>query len=587
MNIGIRLAVCFSSLMMFMIGLSVVSMNTVNGARENLSTINDVNSVKQRHAINYRGSVHDRPIAIRDVVLLDTEAGRQEQVTLIEVLAETYAQNELALDLLLDDASISTFDEIEIDARIDAVQARTNPVVENIIRLMNEGERDLAHTLLLEEASPLFSEWLGVINEYIDLQEARSQTISASVTETVEAYASMAVAILAAALALALVAAVVTTRSITAPLRSLGDVLVKMTEGQGQIDSKLLARKDEVGGLAQKITALNTSIDTKNQSEAAHRDEISRQVGFVVERLSNGISRLSNGDLKFEISEPFADQYETLRTDFNSLVARLASTMSSVIEISSSIRSGSAEIAQASNNLSQRTENQAATLEETAGALDIITTSVKSAVDGIKNVERITLDARGQAETSGKIVENGVAAMNAISNSSTQISKIIGVIEDIAFQTNLLALNAGVEAARAGEAGRGFAVVASEVRALAQRSSEAAKEIKTLIAESSQHVADGVDLVGKTGQSLGQIIEQVNHISELVTKIAESSAEQSLGLTEINTGVYQLDQVTQQNAAMVEESTAAASVFQRDAKTLSETVAFFNTDTVVAFERAS
>lgn len=587
MNIGIRLAMCFSILMIFMIGLSGVSLNTVNGARENLSTINDVNSVKQRHAINYRGSVHDRAIAIRDVVLLDTEAERQEQATLIETLAKTYTENETALDLLLDDASVSTFDEIEIDARIDDVQARTNPIVENIIRLMNEGERDLAHTLLLEEAAPLFSEWLGVINEYIDLQEARNQTIGASVTETVEAYASMAVAILVAALALALIAAVFTTRSITVPLRSLGDILFEMTEGQSEIDDKLLARKDEVGGLAHKITALNTSIETKNQSEAAHRNETSRQVSFVVDRLSDGISRLSNGDLNFKISEPFADQYEQLRTDFNSLVARLASTMASVIEISSSIRSGSAESAQASNNLSHRTENQAATLEETAGALDTITTSIKSAADGIKNVERITLDAREQAETSGKIIKTGVAAMNAISNSSTQISTIIGVIDDIAFQTNLLSLNAGVEAARAGEAGRGFAVVASEVRALAQRSSEAAKEIRNLIDESSQHVAEGVNLVDQTGQSLGQIIEQVNHISELVTKIAESSIEQSSSLTEINTSVYQLDQVTQKNTAMVEETTAAALVFQRDAKTLSDTVAFFNTETVVAFERAS
>jgi methyl-accepting chemotaxis protein len=200
---------------------------------------------------------------------------------------------------------------------------------------------------------------------------------------------------------------------------------------------------------------------------------------------------------------------------------------------------------------------------------------VKSAAEGARSVENIMEEAKQEAENSGVVVQSAVSAMTEIEQSSTHIAQIISVIDDIAFQTNLLALNAGVEAARAGEAGRGFAVVASEVRALAQRSSDAAMEIKTLISDSSRQVERGVDLVGKAGDALTNIVERVNHISKLVTDIAEGAVEQSTGLGEINTGVVQLDQVTQQNAAMVEEATAAGHMLNSDATKLAELVANF------------
>jgi methyl-accepting chemotaxis protein len=228
-----------------------------------------------------------------------------------------------------------------------------------------------------------------------------------------------------------------------------------------------------------------------------------------------------------------------------------------------------------SDDLSRRTENQAATLEETAAAMDELTASVRSAANGAREVEGVVGNARKDAEESEPVVKNAVAAMTEIESSSEEISQIIGVIDDIAFQTNLLALNAGVEAARAGEAGRGFAVVASEVRALAQRSSDAAKQIKTLISESSGQVERGVSLVGQAGDVLTKIAGHINHISGLVGEIASGAEEQSIGLGEINIGVTQLDKVTQQNAAMVEEATASSHALNGDATELSEVVSRF------------
>jgi methyl-accepting chemotaxis protein len=239
------------------------------------------------------------------------------------------------------------------------------------------------------------------------------------------------------------------------------------------------------------------------------------------------------------------------------------------------IRTGSDEIANASDDLSRRTEQQAASLEETAAALDEITATVKKTADGASQVSKVVTEARSEAQRSGQVVSDAVAAMGQIEASSLQITQIIGVIDEIAFQTNLLALNAGVEAARAGEAGRGFAVVASEVRSLAQRSAEAAKEIKGLISASSTQVGQGVTLVGDAGRALASIVGKVGEIDALISEISASASEQATGLTQVNSAVNQMDQVVQQNAALVEQATAASHALRGEAAELERLLARF------------
>lgn len=360
------------------------------------------------------------------------------------------------------------------------------------------------------------------------------------------------------------------------PLQDVGKLVNEIADGHYEQSSAHLSRGDEIGSIARNVDNLREQLAAAREEEEA-RHAAQEEQKRVVDRLSDGLQRLSQGDLTRTIDQPFAPDYEALRNNYNQSIKTLVGIIDSVVDTSGRIRGNSEEISQSSSDLSRRTESQAATLEETAAALDELTASVRSAAEGARQVEGIVSDARATAEQGGEVVGAAVDAMSRIESSSEQIAQIIGVIDDIAFQTNLLALNAGVEAARAGEAGRGFAVVASEVRALAQRSSEAAQEIKGLISESSQQVTQGVDLVGRTGEELNKIIESVSNISGHVSSIATGAEEQSISLGEINTGVTQLDQVTQHNAAMVEESSAAAQILRNDANDLANQVSVFKT----------
>ncbi|HTI00141.1 MAG TPA: methyl-accepting chemotaxis protein [Acidisoma sp.] len=295
-----------------------------------------------------------------------------------------------------------------------------------------------------------------------------------------------------------------------------------------------------------------------------------------VERIGSALAGLANGKLNQHLDAPLLPELDQLRVDLNSAFAALQQTMRKVGQNTHSVKSTSSEILSSTSDLSRRTEQQAASLEQTAAALEQITATVKKAAEGTRQARAIVSGAKIEAEKSGGIVQQAVKSMDGIESSSHKISQIIGVIDEIAFQTNLLALNAGVEAARAGDAGKGFAVVAQEVRGLAQRSAEAAKEIKALISTSTQQVAAGVNLVGQTGQALDRIITHVGEIDSAVTDIAASANEQSTALSEINTAVSQMDRATQQNAAMVEQATAACHGLANDAAELSGLISAFD-----------
>lgn len=327
--------------------------------------------------------------------------------------------------------------------------------------------------------------------------------------------------------------------------------------------------------IGQDVTAAERDIEAADKRRA----ELEARQSEVVESLSVALRKVSQGDLTARIERAFAQEYEGLRADFNSAIDNLCSVVGSVTEMAVNVRKEAVEISSSAESLSQRTERTAATLEQTAAALDELTSSVGSAAEGANRADGVVSEARDHAVRSGEVVREAVAAMSEIEGSAGKIAKIIDVIEDIAFQTNLLALNAGVEAARAGEAGRGFAVVASEVRALAQRSSDAAREINDLISSSGVQVQRGVELVDRAGKALEQIVASVTEISDLVGGIAVSSREQSTGVSEINTAMNQLDQATQQNAAMFEETTAASQSLTRLAESLNDAVKRFDTGT--------
>lgn len=365
-----------------------------------------------------------------------------------------------------------------------------------------------------------------------------------------------------------------TARSVVHPLERLGAAMQRVSDRDYAVVLTDQNRGDEVGTLSKALMRFRDKLQASDLA-AEERKALQAEQAQVVARLSTALTQLADGDLTDTITTPFHGEYDQLRQDFNRTVENLNETIGSVVLRAADIRQRSDGMSKSSDDLSRRTENQAATLEETAAALDELTASVKSAANGAREVEGVVGNAQKDAKASEPVVKNAVLAMTEIEKSSEEISQIIGVIDDIAFQTNLLALNAGVEAARAGEAGRGFAVVASEVRALAQRSSDAAKQIKGLISESAGQVERGVNLVGQAGEVLTKIAGHINHISGLVEEIAAGAQEQSIGLGEINVGVTQLDKVTQQNAAMVEEATASSHALNGDAGDLTERVMRF------------
>jgi methyl-accepting chemotaxis protein len=315
--------------------------------------------------------------------------------------------------------------------------------------------------------------------------------------------------------------------------------------------------------------------ERRTQAEIAAAAAAQRQV---VEQLAAKLKALAAGALTARLDTSFPPDYEALRQDFNSAVETLRAAMRGIAANAASVRAGAQEITTASDDLSRRTEHQAATLEQTAAALDSITGTVQKTAEGAQAARAIVTAATEGATHSGDVVRQAIEAMGRIEESSRQIGNIIGVIDEIAFQTNLLALNAGIEAARAGDAGRGFAVVATEVRALAQRSADSAREIKALISTSTKQVDVGVQLVGETGTALVEIAAQIAKLNGLVAQIAAAAHEQSAGLREVNVAVNQMDQVTQQNAAMVEQSTAASHGLAGEAQELARLVGQFQLD---------
>ncbi|MGO4404229.1 methyl-accepting chemotaxis protein [Bosea sp. RAF48] len=398
----------------------------------------------------------------------------------------------------------------------------------------------------------------------------------------------------------------VLSRRANGMLHSLKDSMDGLVSGHLDTAIEHQERSDEVGSMARSLVVFRDAARAKEAMEAdklraeeeaadhrsaadgerrrneTERADHARVQAGVVQALGTGLERLSGGDLTYRIDAAFSAEYVKLKDDFNAAIAKLQDAMRQIATNTESMKAGSTEISQAADDLAGRTEQQASSVEETATALDELTATVRQTAESARLANHATEQVKTEAEQSTSIVRDAVTAMGGIEKSAQEISQIVGVIDEIAFQTNLLALNASVEAARAGDAGKGFAVVASEVRALAQRSASAAKEIKTLIDASAIEVEKGVALVGQTGGALQRMASEITRVTGLVAEIAGAAQEQASGLQEVNSAVGEMDQATQQNAAMAEQSTAAAHSLSQEADRLSALVARFQLGSDVA-----
>jgi methyl-accepting chemotaxis protein len=469
----------------------------------------------------------------------------------------------------------------ELLADVDALKTVGGELIK--AHATNDKQLFDAMSARLEEITIQFSAKTGANNAAMaDLIKNGADKLSNQVASNI----LLAIGIMLAGNVVAiLLAMLIAQKGVTTPMVRLRERMASLAAGDTQSEIVALGRKDEIGQMAEAVAVFrdnalerqrleqeaddNRSLSEKERVEReAAKTREAADVKYAVDNLAQALSQLSDGNVSYRIEQPFTAALDGVRNDFNTSASKLQGALEQVADNARSIEAGSAEIRSAADDLAKRTEQQAASVEETAAALEEITTTVKDAARRATEAGSLVSRTRQGAEKSGEVVHNAVKAMEAIEKSSGEIGNIIGVIDDIAFQTNLLALNAGVEAARAGEAGKGFAVVAQEVRELAQRSANAAKEIKTLITASNHQVQNGVHLVGETGKALEMIVSEVQEINRHVTAIVESAQEQSSGLQQINTAVNTMDQDTQKNAAMVEEQTAASHGLARDVASL-------------------
>jgi methyl-accepting chemotaxis protein len=408
------------------------------------------------------------------------------------------------------------------------------------------------------------------IDTLVSAATAAQRRIAASGQTTLHATLGILIALGLVLAALTVGGIVYVLRKVLGPVDATAEAMRRMADGDLALALDGGERADEIGVMVSAVEVFRTAAQA--QVSAAAKQE------FVVRELATALDQLGDGNITYRIAAELPEEYRTLSSSFNATMARLSQTLSRVTGCAGGVKSSAAEVRSASDDLSQRTEQQAASLEETAAAMDEITARVRDTARSAGRANAIVAAVRQDTENSGNVVRKAIDAMDAIERSSGEISEIITVIDGIAFQTNLLALNAGVEAARAGDAGKGFAVVASEVRALAQRSADAARDVRGRILSSTTQVEMGVGLVSETGQSLETICARIAEISAMVCDIAASAEQQATGLQQVNTAVSEMDGTTQQNAAMVEQATAAARHLAEEAETLAREVAQFRID---------
>ncbi|AKU50142.1 methyl-accepting chemotaxis protein [Xanthomonas arboricola pv. juglandis] len=696
LRIGQRLALGFLAIIVLMVIITVVGIQRVRSIDQQLTAINEVNSVKQRYAINFRGSVHDRAIALRDVVLLDDPAERHTAEQSIDKLAADYARSAKPLDDMI--AASTDAEEKAILQRIKAVEQRTMPLIAQVRAFRDGADKPHAEQRLLQQARPAFVAWLASINAFIDLQEAKNRAAAKDAVTTARGFAMLMVVSTVIALLLGATIAWLLTRSVVLPLRQSlrlaerindgdlrsqdlptskdesGQLLRAMQQMQRRLQDVISAQRSmaarhdageisyrtdaqqfpgeyghmvqdtnalvhahvqtqlrmtevmgsyAIGDLApeieqypgekaaitatmqqvkQNLRAINAQIQQLTQAACAGNfalrgqpEKFEHDFRLMVEnlntmmatsdtnlaRFSDLLRCIADGDLTVRMTGNFHGVFASMRDDANSTVHRLTDIVTHIQTTSNSIGFAAEDIASGNQELSRRSEQQAASLEETAASMEELTSTVKQNAEHAGRANQLALGAAAIASEGRDVVGQVIEQMSGIEASSRRIADIISVIDGIAFQTNILALNAAVEAARADEQGRGFAVVASEVRTLSHRSSDAAKEIKRLIDDSVQRVADGATLVHKAGTTMGEVVTSVQHVTDIMGHISAASQEQAGGIEQVNLTIAQMDETTQQNVSLVEAASTAARSLEAHSTQLTQAVEVFKVNASV------
>jgi methyl-accepting chemotaxis protein len=561
---------------------------------------------------------------------LEEALSTQRRVAQIRVLMEKESGLVFRLPSELDQAKIGEHAgrlgdlAKELDGEIEALAANRRVVTPEMMKSIAgnraqaksttgkiiEAAKSFAQTVAVELASGPFEAGMSTTNVLLDAVSSNVDSIAESARENLKQSSLWAwwlapVGFMAVLIALGLGLWMV-RRSVVAPLTGITDGMGALAGGKFDIDVGGIERKDEIGQMARAVVIFRDAAVDKQRLEqeteasrrlaederrmsaeartkaaedqAAAQASAAEEQASVVRALASGLNAIAGGDLMFRLKDGFSEAYRQIKDDFNSTVTQLHDAIAVIASATREVATTTGEISSSTTDLSQRTEEQAASLEQTTSSMQAIAVTVRKNAESAQQASTVAGKTCTVADRGGEIVGRAVGAMARIEESSRKVADIIGVIDEIARQTNLLALNAAVEAARAGESGRGFAVVASEVRSLAQRSSQAAKDIKELITKSSGQVQEGVQLVNQAGASLNEIVGSIKEVAEIVSTIAAVSVEQSNGIAEVNAALNQMDQVTQQNSALVEENAAAAKSLERQSQAMEKEVRFFQVD---------